>query len=312
MPYFDRDGIHLHWLERGRGRPVVLLHGLGSCGGDWAFQVPALEREFRTILPDLRGSGRSGAPRGPYSIAGFADDTWALLDHVGVTEADLVGFSLGGAVALEMALQRPERAARLVMINSLACYHVDGFRKWAELTLQSWLVRFGGMERAARLVAERVFPEPWQAAMRERAARVIGATPVRPYLDSVQALAAWCATERLGSLASRALLIAAELDYTPLGEKRELAVQIGAQFVVVRGSRHGTPFDSIGATNACLAAFLRDEPLPPPLACQIDAPEHVPSAPPPDSVADEHARAVERRPGLSDGITPPRGQASAG
>jgi pimeloyl-ACP methyl ester carboxylesterase len=313
MPYFDRDGIDLYWLERGRGRPVVLLHGLGSCGGDSAFQVPALQDEFRTILPDLRGSGRSAHPPGPYSIAGFADDTWALLDHLGVRDADVVGFSLGGAVALEMALQRPAHVPRLVTINSLACYHVDGFRKWAELTIQSWVVRLGGMERAARLVAERVFPEPYQAAMRERAARVIGATPVSPYLDSVRALAGWCATDRLGSLASRTLMIAAEFDYTPLGEKRELAAQVGAEFVVVRGSRHGTPFDAIEATNACLSAFLSDRPLPPPTACRIDAPERVPTAPPPGSVAEEHAQPSAEESGpLSDRITPVRGPARAG
>ena len=312
MPFFHRDGVDLHWLERGRGRPVVLLHGLGSCGGDWAFQVPALEQDVRTILPDLRGSGRSAHPPGPYSIAGFADDTWALLDHLGVAEADVVGFSLGGAVALEMALQRPGRVPRLVTINSLACYRVDGFRKWAELTIQSWVVRVGGMERAARLVADRVFPEPWQAAMRDRAARVIGATPVRPYLDSVRALAAWCATDRLGLLASRTLMIAAEFDYTPLAEKRELAAQLGAGFVVVRGSRHGTPFDAIGTTNACLAAFLADQALPPAPDCRTDPPERVPTAPPPGSVAEEHAAAVAAGGSrVSDGITRPAGPATA-
>jgi pimeloyl-ACP methyl ester carboxylesterase len=76
------------------------------------------------------------------------------------------------------------------------------------------------------------------------------------------ALERWSATERLDRLRSRTLLIAAEHDFTPLAEKRALANRIGANLVVVRGSRHGTPFDSIALTNASLLAHLHDLPLP--------------------------------------------------
>ncbi|MCZ8132958.1 MAG: alpha/beta hydrolase [Steroidobacteraceae bacterium] len=292
MPYFRHDGVDLHYLERGRGRPVVLIHGLGMCGGDWAFHVPALETHYRVILPDLRGSGRSSRPRGRYSIPQFARDMWALLDHLGIDSADLVGFSLGGAVALEMSLQRPERVPRLVTINSLASYRPDHWRKWLEARVQTLLVRWGGMPRTARLVAARVFPEPWQAALRERAITVIGATPPRPYLATVAALERWSCVRRLGRLRTRTLIVAAEHDYTPLEEKRELAAQLGAEFVVVSGSRHGTPFDAIRATNACIGAFLQDAPLPAPEDCRLDTPEDVPREPPPGSVAQEHAAAA--------------------
>ena len=291
MPHFRHDGVDLHYLERGRGRPVVLIHGLGMCGGDWAFHVPVLESRFRVILPDLRGSGHSSRPRGRYSVQQFARDTWALLDHLGVDSADLVGFSLGGAVALEMALQRPTHVPRLVTINSLASYRPDHWRKWVELQLKKLVVRWGGMPRTARLVAARVFPEPWQAALRERTVAVIAATPPRPYLATVAALERWSCVRRLGRLRARALMVAAEFDYTPLDEKRELAARLGAEFVVVRGSRHGTPFDSIRTTNACLAAFLQDEPLPAAEVCRRDVPEDVPREPPPGSVAQEHAGA---------------------
>jgi hypothetical protein len=77
------------------------------------------------------------------------------------------------------------------------------------------------------------------------------------------ALARWAILDRLDTLTSRVLLIAAENDFTPLEEKVALARQLHAEIVIVRGSRHGTPFDSVQVTNDCLGAFLADQPLPP-------------------------------------------------
>jgi hypothetical protein len=76
------------------------------------------------------------------------------------------------------------------------------------------------------------------------------------------ALEQWSATDRVARLRSRILLIAGELDFTPVAEKRALAALLGASLVVVRGSRHGTPFDSIELTNSALLALLTDQPLP--------------------------------------------------
>ncbi len=73
--------------------PVLLLHGLGSSARDWEYQLPALLGRYRLLVPDLRGHGRSGKPRGGYSMAGFADDCAALLDRLGCGPVHLVGIS---------------------------------------------------------------------------------------------------------------------------------------------------------------------------------------------------------------------------
>lgn len=289
MPWFKHDDVELHYLTRGHGADVLLIHGLGSSAGDWAFQVPALEQRRRVILPDLRGSGHSTCPPGPYAIEQFARDLWGLVDALGAREVDVVGFSLGGAVALEMALQRPGRVPRLALINSLESYRADHWRKWLEARAHTWAVRLLGLRRTARAVARRVFPADWQAPMRARALQVIGGARRRPYLQTIAALERWCARERLDRLQSRVLVLAAEYDYTPLEEKRTLAQRLGAQLVVVRGSRHGTPFDSTECTNATLVAFLSDAPLPPQESWHADPEERAPRAPPVGSVAQEHA-----------------------
>jgi len=289
MPIFHQPGLTLHYLVRGAGEPVLLIHGLGSSGADWAFQVPPLEGRFRVIIPDLPGCGHSAPPPAGFSIEGLAEALWSMLDGLEMSRVNLVGFSLGGAVALEMALQRPGSVPRLVLINSLATYRLDHWKKWLEARIPPAIVWLLGMRRTARLVAARVFPEPWQRAMRERTVSVIGSAPAASYLGLARALERWSAVERLDRLRSRTLIIAAEHDYTPLAEKRALAARIGAEFVVARGSRHGTPFDAIELTNSSLEGFLTDQPLPPSHRWERDPPERVPLGPPPGSVADEHA-----------------------
>lgn len=177
----------------------------------------------------------------------------------------MIGFSLGGAVALEMALQRPAAVPRLALINSLATYRIDHWRKWCEARIPAALVRVIGMKGLARLVAGRSFPLPWQVAMRQRVVDVIGSVPAATYLGMAAALERWSAQERLESarLPCRSLVIASEFDFTAVDEKRRLAALIGASLVVVRDSRHGTPFDSVALTNACLLALLSDAPWPP-------------------------------------------------
>jgi len=293
MPIFERNGSALHYLVRGGGEPVLLIHGLGSSGCDWALQVPALETRFRTIVPDLPGCGHSAMPPGDFEIRDFADCLWDLLDHLGVERINIVGFSLGGAVGLEMALRRPQAVPRLALINSLASYVLDDWHKWFEARMPAALIGMLGMRAAAHLAAVRLFPEPWQKPMRARTRAVIAAVPASTYLGMGLALQRWTALDRLHRLRSRVLLLAAEHDYTPLAEKRVMAARMRAQLVVVRGSRHGTPFDSIQATNASLLAHLLDQALPHPARWTRDAPAHAGSLSLVGSIAEEHAMAAE-------------------
>jgi 3-oxoadipate enol-lactonase len=289
MPFFRDEESSIHYLERGRGEPLLFIHGLGCSGANWAFQVAALEHRFRLIIPDLPGSGHSSPPRSEYTIAGFADAMWRLMDHLKIRETNIVGFSLGGAVALEMATLRPSCVPKLALINSLATYQPRDLRKWLETYLSATIVRMLGMPRAACLMAARLFPEPWQRAMREHAAHMMGSVSANSYLGTGLALARWAILDRLNLLTCRVLLIAAENDFTPLAEKRELAKKLKAELVVVRGSRHGTPFDSVDATNASLLALLTDQPLPPPTQWVRDTQTSAQALSLAGSIAEEHA-----------------------
>lgn len=280
MPEIDLDGQRLYYQTFGAGEPLVLIHGLGSSGDDWAFQIAPLASRHLLVVPDLRGSGRSSAPRGPYSIGQFAEDLWRLLDALNLRRVHLLGFSLGGAVAMEMALQRPDAVDRVMTINTLPSYRADSWRKRYAVYGQMTMLRLLGPARLSSTVANRLFPQPHQAPLRARVLEVLAKVPRRPYLATAFALARWCSLERLHQLRAPLLMLAAEHDYTPLAEKQAYARRLGAQFAVIRGSRHGTPFDSIKACNACALAFFAGEALPDADSLLIDPPELMPTAAP--------------------------------
>ena len=218
MSIFTYRALPLHYQVYGKGESVLLIHGLGCSGADWALQIPALSALFKVIVPDLPGCGMSPPPKCGYSIAGSASLLWGLLDEMKVKHPSVVGFSMGGAIALEMTLQCPTQVSHLALINSLASYH-DNWRKWIYARASGALVRLLGMRQAANIFATGLFPEPWQRPFRDRAAAEVATIPASDYLEMSDALEQWAATEQLNQIKSRILLIAGEHDHTPLSEK---------------------------------------------------------------------------------------------
>src|SRR5436190_2455977 len=104
------------WVEHGGcGTPVVLLHGAGMDSRLWNFVFPELARHHVAIRYDARGLGRSTPPAQPYWDV---EDLAAILDHLGIDRAALVGVSMGGETALDFALARPERVTALALIGT--------------------------------------------------------------------------------------------------------------------------------------------------------------------------------------------------
>lgn len=117
--YADVNGLHLYYERRGSGRPLVLLHGGLGSGGMFAGPVlSAFTERHEVILPDLQGHGRTADIDRPLEIPLMADDIAALIDHLGLDKPDVVGFSLGGGVALHTAIRHPEKVGRVVAASA--------------------------------------------------------------------------------------------------------------------------------------------------------------------------------------------------
>ena len=118
----------LRYLDIGSGPAVVLIHGLAGDHTAWREQVALLKERHRVVAFDNRGAGASTQVDEPVSTRDLANDTLALMTHLGIERAHVVGRSMGGAVAQHMALEAPDRVASLVLCASFACLDPLGRR----------------------------------------------------------------------------------------------------------------------------------------------------------------------------------------
>lgn len=134
MPYAIINKIRMHYELAGRGAPVLLISGLSAPSVGWALQAAALAPHFQVVTFDNRGVGQSDLPPEPvYSTGQLADDAAALLRHLRIARAHVVGASMGGTIAIELALRHP----RLVRSLTLACTWVEADARFLH-TIESW------------------------------------------------------------------------------------------------------------------------------------------------------------------------------
>lgn len=255
-------GARLYYQSLGAGQPLVLIHGLGSSGADWEEQVPEFSKAFKVIVPDLRGHGAS-ARSGEYSVERFSQDTWQLLDHLRLERPLLLGHSMGGAVAMQMVLDRPGQVPKLVLANTLASFRPETLAQrwmlWSRLLLMGWL----GPRRLSQVMTERLYPRPDQAALRARVARRNARNDKNAYLGSIRGLTRWSISERLSELTLPVLVLAAEFDYFPRADlERFVAALPDARLRVFAGTRHGLPLELPAEFNRAVLEFLLPAPAP--------------------------------------------------
>src|SRR5213596_1883040 len=116
--YAEVNGISLYYEFHGTGRPLILLHGGLGSGEMFGPVLPALAERHQVVLVDLQGHGRTADIDRPIDIRLMADDIAALIDHLHLDRPDVVGYSLGGGVALQLGAKYPEKIRRLVVVSA--------------------------------------------------------------------------------------------------------------------------------------------------------------------------------------------------
>ena len=145
MPYVHAGRVQLYYEEHGEGEPLLLLMGLAVPIEGWSRQTPYFSKRYRTIILDNRGIGRSSKPARPYSAAVMARDALHVLDHLRIDKAHLVGVSMGGMIALEMAARHPHRVKSAVL--AATCAYAD---KWVRLRIGAVVAKVVGAYLKAR------------------------------------------------------------------------------------------------------------------------------------------------------------------
>jgi pimeloyl-ACP methyl ester carboxylesterase len=243
--YAPVDGLAMFYEIHGAGEPLVLLHGGLSTSGDFDRLVPALAARRRLIAVDRQGHGRTADIDRPLRFDQLADDTAALLRRLGVERADVFGYSVGGTVALELAIRHPDLVRRLALGSAVA--RMDGYRPDVRDGLRR--LTADALPPQLRAAYERVAPQP------ERWPRLVAkaAEQARTWGGSRPAA--------IRGITAPALVIVAEHDVVRPEHAAELARWLRAELVVLPDSDHVSYlFDRPEALLARLTAFL-DAPI---------------------------------------------------
>ncbi len=261
MPTAVVNGVPLFYQTQGAGDPLLLIAGFACDNTIWSLVLPTLAAKCRVIVFDNRGTGRSAAPEGPYTIAQMAADAAGLLDHLGLGQVHVMGHSMGGQVALELALAHPRRLRSLILLASAARCDERG-----KAIIEGW----GDLPRLVDAVSGARLSLPWvyTNAFYSRPGAVqeligyIAANPFPPDPRGVyhqsRAISSYAPSGSLDRIACPTLVLAASEDILlPVAFSQELVREIpGAELVVVPHTGHCCMVETPDAVAAAVLDFL--------------------------------------------------------
>lgn len=254
------DDIVVAYKDFGRGDPLVLINGFGSTMDMW--NPPILEglcSSFRLVLFDSRGMGYSGSSEKPYSVPLFARDTAGLMDLLGISRAHVIGFSLGGMVAQELALLYPEKVRSLVLVSTdCGGSHAERMSAdvWKTLSDKS-----GDLRTQAERMFSILFPPGWMEEHDpwDYCPPIHETTPAEHIVRQSEALFTWQGTyDRLPDIQCPALVITGADDVIiPPGNAFILAGRIPAAWLVqIPGGGHGIAYQCPELFSKAVLMFL--------------------------------------------------------
>ena len=263
MNEIEVDGASLHYLDPSpnNGPVILLLHGLGTSADSWTYQFEELiSAGFRPVAPDLPGFGKSKFSGETWSIKYAASAMIGLADRLGIDRFHLAGISMGGTIALRMAIDFPERISRLVLINTFATLRPGRWDEWFYLLRRYVRARVRGAGSQAELTASRIFPHDGQQELRKVLVENIRQTDPDVYKQAMRELALVDVRKNLPAIHIPSLVITARNDTTvPLKNQNNLYSGIpGCRQVFIEEAGHGVIIDQPDMVNQTMIKFLHN------------------------------------------------------
>ena len=259
MPYALNNGVRIYWEEDGQGEPLLMIMGLGFSLAMWRDLRPFMARHFRTIVYDNRGAGKSDVLLRPFSMAAMARDAACVLDAAGIPSAHVLGISMGGMIAQELALLLPHRVRKLV----LACTTCGG-RKGVHADLQVHRalmpLLFASRQRGIAALLPFIYDQHTPPDRVEQDVEVLrrNPTPRIGFFGQLLAILSWHSYDRLDRITAPTLVIHGANDrLVPAENAKILAGRIPhAKLVVLSGASHIFPTDQPELCRKELLDFL--------------------------------------------------------
>lgn len=260
MPKEKVKDIEMYYELTGEGDSLLLIHGLGSSTHDWEEQVPAFSQKFQVITIDLRGHGQTDKPKGPYSIQMFAEDIAGLLKKLGVKLTNVLGISLGGGVAFQLAVDYPDLVKSLIIVNAGIEIPMDSFKMKLEAFKRIFIVKLVGMKKMGEVLAPRLFIKPEQEELRKKLIERWAENDKKAYLSAMRALIGWTIRDQLNKINFPTLVIGSDEDYAPSSVKEEYTALIpNAKFIEIKDARHAVPIEKPKEFNEIVMRFLSEQ-----------------------------------------------------
>ncbi|WP_095097147.1 alpha/beta fold hydrolase [Pseudomonas sp. Irchel 3A5] len=257
----ERTPAGTSYLATGEGHPVVLIHGVGLNKEMWGGQVVGLMPHYRVIAYDMLGHGASPRPAADTGLLGYAEQLHELLEHLGLPQATVIGFSMGGLVARAFALHFPQQLSGMVVLNSV--FNRSAEQRAGVIARTAQAAEHGPDANAAEALS-RWFSREYQAANPAQIAairKILAENDPQGYLTTYTLFATqdMYRADDLGHITAPTLIATGELDPGSTPEMaRQLASRIpGAEVAILAEQRHMMPVESPRLVNQVLLDFLR-------------------------------------------------------
>jgi pimeloyl-ACP methyl ester carboxylesterase len=259
------NDIEIYYEWHGDGEPLVLIMGLGQDSRLWRWQIEAYSKEFRCLAFDNRGAGQTDKPKGPYSIRQLAEDAAGLMDALGLEKAHIVGASMGGAIAQELAINYTHKIKSLSLhatfpkADNYFKQTLDNFLTFRrKLTPEEFGPALGSWIFTSHFFNER---ESELIALRKWMLANPYPMPEEPFAWQIAACKEHDTVDRLGKITSPTLITVGDRDIlTPLHFAQLLAKKIPhARLAVLPDSGHGLNLEHPDLFNQITLDFLRSQ-----------------------------------------------------
>jgi pimeloyl-ACP methyl ester carboxylesterase len=257
MPTVKINDLTVYYERHGQGQPLLFIHGLGSSTRDWQLQVAHFSQYYQPVLYDVRGHGQSDKPAGPYNMTMFASDAAGLISTLALAPVHVVGISMGGMIALQLAIDAPHLIKSLTVVNAGPDLIPRTFKQRFKVWQRFLIVRLLGMRKMGQVLGGRLFPKPEHEELRRLFEERWAENDPRAYMETGRALVGWSVIDQLGDIDIPTLVLAADQDYTPVSEKESfVSLMPQAELVVINDCRHALPVERPNSFNRALKAFL--------------------------------------------------------
>ncbi len=255
MPYFENQGARLYYEENGQGKPLIFLHGATWDIRQWKTQIDFFSKEYRVITLDARGHGKSSLPPGKVSPNVFWQDVIAMMDYLDVPSAVICGLSMGGHVAIQAAINAPERTEGLILIGTPCTNQFNAFERIVlptnrfsqRLMPMSWIAWCASLPLGgANLEAKKYIRE------------VVGNLNHDEYNRVWKAVTSMESRDGLKNIACPTLILIGDHDWMTRRQQQYIHEHIqGSRLITIENAHHGTVFDNPVQVNREIEIFVQ-------------------------------------------------------